>query len=112
MDEIGSAKEVAAMRDIAHRGVSMVASAHGTSLQHLLENPVLNSLVGSRHRMLIGDMAARYVPRGCCCCNDWEMCMGYAVTVKAIIIPIYAAFCKMTLPFVMCWMDLVRSMCR
>ena len=58
VDEIGNAKEVAAIKDIASRGVTMVATVHGTSLQHLLENPVLSPLVGGKQRMVIGDFAA------------------------------------------------------
>ena len=58
VDEIGNAKEVAAIKDIAQRGVVMVATIHGTTLQSLLENPVLNPLVGGKQRMVIGDMAA------------------------------------------------------
>ena len=44
IDEIGNAKEVAAVKDIAQRGVKMVATVHGTTLQHMLENPALNPL--------------------------------------------------------------------
>ena len=59
VDEIGSAKEVAAIRDVAQRGVVMVATAHSTNLQRLLENPMLNPLVGGKQKMVIGDLAAR-----------------------------------------------------
>ncbi|KAA6418904.1 MAG: hypothetical protein FRX49_11130, partial [Trebouxia sp. A1-2] len=59
IDEIGNAKEVAAVKDIAQRGVKMVATVHGTTLQHMLENPVLNPLVGGKQKMVIGDLAAR-----------------------------------------------------
>lgn len=58
VDEIGNAKEVAAIKYIAQRGVVMVATVHGTTLQSLLENPVLNPLVGGKQRIVIGDMAA------------------------------------------------------
>ena len=58
VDEIGNAKEVAAIKDIASRGVTMVATVHGTTLQHLLENPVLSPLVGGKQRVVIGDSAA------------------------------------------------------
>ena len=59
VDEVGCAKEVAAIRDIAQRGVAVVATAHGTNLQNLLYNPTLNSLVGGKQKMVIGDNAAR-----------------------------------------------------
>ena len=59
VDEVGNAKEVSALKDIAERGVTVVATAHGTTLQRLLENPMLNSLVGGKQKMVIGDFAAR-----------------------------------------------------
>jgi len=59
VDEIGNFKEVAAVKDIAARGVKMVATVHGTTLQMLLDNPVLNALVGGKQKMVIGDMAAK-----------------------------------------------------
>lgn len=60
VDEIGNAHEVAAIKDIAQPGVMVLATAHGTTLQRLLENPMLNSLVGGKQKMVIGDLAARY----------------------------------------------------
>lgn len=44
VDEVGNAKEVAALRDIAERGVAVVATAHGTTLQQLLDNPTSQRL--------------------------------------------------------------------
>ena len=61
VDEIGSPREVAAIKDIAQRGVRVLATAHGTTLQPLLESPMLNSLVGGKQKMIIGDLAARWV---------------------------------------------------
>lgn len=58
VDEVGNAKEVAALRDIAERGVAVVATAHGTTLQQLLDNPTLNGLVGGKKQMVIGDFMA------------------------------------------------------
>ncbi|KAL3156183.1 hypothetical protein ABBQ32_012469 [Trebouxia sp. C0010 RCD-2024] len=58
VDEIGNAKEVAAIKDIGSRGVTMVATVHGTSLERLLDNSVLSPLVGGKQRMVIGDFAA------------------------------------------------------
>ena len=58
VDEVYNSKEVAAMADIACRGVSLVATAHGTSLQSLLENPILNGLVSGKHEVLVGDAQA------------------------------------------------------
>ncbi len=51
VDEVYNAKEVAAMADIARRGVAMVATVHGTSLQTLLDNNTLNNLLGGKHEV-------------------------------------------------------------
>ena len=59
VDEISNAKEVVALKDIARRGVVLVAAAHGTTLQLLLENPVLNSLIGGKQKTVLGDIAAK-----------------------------------------------------
>lgn len=58
-DEVYNDKEVAAMAEISRRGVSLVATAHGTSLQSLLDNPILNGLVGGKHEVTVGDAQAR-----------------------------------------------------
>lgn len=58
VDEVYSSKEVAAMADIARRGVSLIATAHGTSLQTLLDNPMLNGLLGGKHEVIVGDKQA------------------------------------------------------
>ena len=58
VDEVYNSREVAAMADIARRGVSLVATAHGTSLQSLVDNPILNALVGGKHEVIVGDMQA------------------------------------------------------
>ena len=59
IDKTGSAREVTGLKDIAERGVTVVATAHSTTLQRLLENPMLNSLVGGKQKMVVGDFAAR-----------------------------------------------------
>ena len=58
VDEVYNSREVAAMADFARRGVSLVATAHGTSLQSLVDNPILNALVGGKHEVIVGDMQA------------------------------------------------------
>jgi stage III sporulation protein SpoIIIAA len=58
VDEIGTSREVAAIKTIAARGVIAVGTAHGTSLQGLLKNPELNPLVGGVHEVTLGDLAA------------------------------------------------------
>ena len=58
VDEVYNGKEVSAMGDIARRGVSLVATAHSISLQMLVDNSVLNGLVGGRHEVIVGDAQA------------------------------------------------------
>eukprot|EP00798_Chlamydomonas_sp_ICE-L_P003319 gene3319-13348_t len=58
VDEIRTANEVAAVNDIALRGVLMVGSAHGTTLTSLLKNEVLAPLVGGVCKVTVGDQAS------------------------------------------------------
>lgn len=58
VDEVSSLKGVAALRDIAQQGVMIVACAHGSTLQRLLANPALNSLVGGKQNITAGEPAA------------------------------------------------------
>src|SRR6202023_1522158 len=46
IDEIGTELEAVAARTIAERGVQLVATAHGRTLDNLLVNPTLNDLLG------------------------------------------------------------------
>lgn len=59
VDEIGGSKEVNAVKTIAQRGVVMMATAHGVSLENLIKNPDLNTLVGGVCQVTIGDAAAK-----------------------------------------------------
>lgn len=59
VDEIGTEAEAAAARTIAERGVQLVATAHGNSLENLLMNPVVSDLVGGVHTVTLGDEEAR-----------------------------------------------------
>jgi hypothetical protein len=58
IDEIGTLEEVLASRTIAERGVRLLATAHGGTLENLLRNPTLNDLVGGVHTVTLGDMEA------------------------------------------------------
>ena len=49
IDEIGRELETLAARTIAERGVQLVATAHGNSLENLMLNPTLADLIGG-HR--------------------------------------------------------------
>ncbi|HXO22497.1 MAG TPA: R3H domain-containing nucleic acid-binding protein [Thermoanaerobaculia bacterium] len=59
IDEIGTAAEALAARTIAERGVQLIATAHGNSLENLLQNPTLSDLVGGIHAVTLSDEEAR-----------------------------------------------------
>jgi stage III sporulation protein SpoIIIAA len=59
IDEIGTELEAGAARTIAERGVQLIATAHGKSLDNLLVNPTLNDLLGGIQTVTLGDEEAR-----------------------------------------------------
>jgi stage III sporulation protein SpoIIIAA len=59
IDEIGTEAEAFAARTIAERGVQLVATAHGNSLENLLMNPTLSDLVGGIQTVTLSDEEAR-----------------------------------------------------
>src|SRR6266566_28465 len=59
IDEIGTELEAVAARTIAERGVQLVATAHGNSLENLLVNPTLNDLLGGIQTVTLSDEEAR-----------------------------------------------------
>jgi len=59
IDEIGTELEAAAARTIAERGVQLVATAHGQTLENLLVNPTLNDLLGGIQSVTLSDEEAR-----------------------------------------------------
>jgi stage III sporulation protein SpoIIIAA len=59
IDEIGTDLEAAAARTIAERGVQLVATAHGNSLENLIMNPTLSDLVGGIQSVTLSDEEAR-----------------------------------------------------
>ena len=59
IDEIGSAAEALAARTIAERGVQLIGTAHGNSLENLVMNPILSDLVGGVHTVTLSDEEAR-----------------------------------------------------
>jgi len=59
IDEIGTEAEAQAARTIAERGVQLIATAHGNSLDNLLMNPTLADLLGGIHSVTLGDDEAR-----------------------------------------------------
>jgi stage III sporulation protein SpoIIIAA len=59
IDEIGRELEAAAARTIAERGVQLIGTAHGNSLENLLINPTLSDLVGGIESVTLSDEEAR-----------------------------------------------------
>ena len=59
IDEIGTEADADAARTIAERGVQLVATAHGNTLDNLIMNPTLSDLVGGVEAVTLGDIEAR-----------------------------------------------------
>ncbi|MGD2205824.1 MAG: R3H domain-containing nucleic acid-binding protein [Anaerolineae bacterium] len=59
IDEIGRELEAIAARTIAERGVQLVGTAHGITLENLLQNPTLCDLVGGVQAVTLSDEEAR-----------------------------------------------------
>jgi stage III sporulation protein SpoIIIAA len=59
VDEIGTAQEALAARTIAERGVQLIGTAHGTTLENLIQNPTLSDLVGGVQTVTLTDEEAR-----------------------------------------------------
>lgn len=59
IDEIGRELEAEAARTIAERGVQLIATAHGNTLDNLLLNPTLSDLVGGIESVTLSDEEAR-----------------------------------------------------
>ncbi|MBL8078037.1 MAG: AAA family ATPase [Anaerolineales bacterium] len=59
IDEIGRELEALAARTIAERGVQLIGTAHGITLENLLLNPTLSDLVGGIEAVTLSDEEAR-----------------------------------------------------
>jgi len=59
IDEIGRELEAEAARTIAERGVQLIATAHGNTLENLMLNPTLSDLVGGIQTVTLSDEEAR-----------------------------------------------------
>ncbi|MCD4673429.1 MAG: AAA family ATPase [Anaerolineaceae bacterium] len=59
IDEIGRELEAKAARTIAERGVQLIGTAHGRSLENLLINPTLSDLIGGIEAVTLSDEEAR-----------------------------------------------------
>lgn len=58
IDEIGNEAEAAAARTIAERGVQLVGTAHGQTLENLMLNPTLCDLIGGIQAVTLSDAEA------------------------------------------------------
>ena len=63
IDEIGDRRDVEAARTIAERGVQLIATAHGSTIGSIIDNPMLSDLVGGCQTVVLGDDEAK--KRGC-----------------------------------------------
>ena len=59
IDEIGRELEAQAARTIAERGVQLIGTAHGNTLDNLLMNPTLSDLLGGIESVTLSDDEAR-----------------------------------------------------
>ncbi len=59
IDEIGTEAEAMAARTIAERGVQLIATAHGNTLDNLLVNPTLSDLIGGIQPVTLSDEEAK-----------------------------------------------------
>jgi hypothetical protein len=59
IDEIGTELEAVAARTIAERGVQLVGTAHGNTLENLMMNPTLADLIGGIQSVTLGDEEAK-----------------------------------------------------
>lgn len=59
IDEIGREQEAHAARTINERGVQLIGTAHGNTLENLLLNPTLSDLVGGIESVTLSDEEAR-----------------------------------------------------
>ncbi|CAA2967078.1 AAA+ ATPase domain containing [Olea europaea subsp. europaea] len=59
IDEIGTELEAMAASTIAQRGVQLVATAHGITVESIMKNPALQILIGGIESVTLGDEEAR-----------------------------------------------------
>ncbi len=60
VDEIGTEYEAQAARTIAERGVMLIATAHGNTLENLIKNPSMSDLIGGVQSVTLGDDEAKH----------------------------------------------------
>jgi stage III sporulation protein SpoIIIAA len=59
IDEMGTELEAQAARTIAERGVQLIGTAHGNTLENLIMNPTLSDLIGGIQSVTLGDEEAK-----------------------------------------------------
>jgi len=59
IDEIGTELEAMAARTIAERGVQLIGTAHGNTLENLMINPTLSDLIGGIQPVTLSDEEAK-----------------------------------------------------
>jgi len=59
IDEIGTELDAQAARTIAERGVQLIGTAHGNTLENLMANPTLSDLIGGIQAVTLGDEEAK-----------------------------------------------------
>lgn len=59
IDEIGTELEATAARTIAERGVQLIGTAHGNTLENLMVNPTLSDLIGGIQSVTLSDEEAK-----------------------------------------------------
>ncbi len=59
IDEIGTELEARAARTIAERGVQLIGTAHGNTLENLVVNPTLSDLIGGIQTVTLSDEEAK-----------------------------------------------------
>lgn len=59
IDEIGTELEVLAARTIAEKGVKLIGTTHGNSLENLIKNPTLAELIGGIQYVTLSDEEAK-----------------------------------------------------
>ena len=75
VDEIGSGKDIDALKYVCHAGCSILATIHGASMEEVRTRPIIRNLIDAklfqRYILLgtaerIGQVSAVYDERGCC----------------------------------------------
>jgi stage III sporulation protein SpoIIIAA len=59
VDEIGTELEVLAARTIAERGVQLIGTVHGNSLENIIKNPLLTDIIGGLQNVILSDEEAK-----------------------------------------------------